>query len=250
MDEHSTAECERLFAGDEGQALITAVGSNFIPSMAAVNVGRRQEARSAILIAASRSAVSPPSAEMLARVSGAWGEALGIIRAFAAILTPEAIHELDALVARIDDPTGTSSQILRSAAVSGMGFSEAEYAWELDELAKAGFRPLALLSSGDPQVLRSLVVAAASGSSGIRPIGFATMSSSAEANEQVAEAVCRARSAGMTATLFHFIPAMILLAADRAQEDTPLNRVRMRAEEAQALFRQASPLRAFSTPER
>ncbi|WP_207791142.1 hypothetical protein [Allosphingosinicella flava] len=204
--------------------------------MSAVNAGRRQEARSAVLIAAQRAAANPPSAEMLAKVSGAWSEALKIFRDFASLLTPAAIRELDELVAQVDDPTEPAADILRAALVSGMGFSEAEYMWELDELEKAGYRPLALLSEGDPAILKSLVLATASGASGIRPIGFATMSSSAEANEHVAAAVCRARAAGLTASLFHLLPAMVLLAAHQAPKDSALYRLRRKAEEKRALF--------------
>jgi hypothetical protein len=236
MDQNSIAECERLFGGDEGQALIAAIGSTFLSSMATVNAGRRQEARSAMLVAARRAAVNPPSAEMLAKVSGAWSDALGMIGDFVAPLTPAAIAELDALVARVDDPTQTAGDLLRAVAIAGMGFSEAEFAWELEELAKAGYRPLALLCEGDPEVLKGLVHATASGASGIRPIGFAAMSSSEKVNDQVAAAVLRARSAAMTASTFHLLPAMVLLAAEHAEEDTPLHRVKRRAQETQALF--------------
>ena len=236
MGEGMLDECERLFANGDGEVLIADIGSTLISSMAAVNIGRRQEARSAVLIAARRAAANPPSAEMLAKVSNAWNEALVVFRAFTALLTPAAIQELDDLVARVDDPTEPSAEILRAVIVNGMGFSEAEYAWALDELAKAGYRPLALLSEGDPAVLESLVHATASGASGIRPIGFATMSSSSEANDHVAAAICRARAAGMTASLFHMLPAMVLFAARQAPEGSALFRLGQRAGEKSALF--------------
>lgn len=211
----------KVISNEAGIALIKALNTGLISDLASVNAGRRATVRSATLLSANRVATQP-SAELISRSVGAWSNSLGLIRDFAALLTAESIEELDDLVAQIDDPTKPYGDMLRTVAVVGMGFSDAEYNWIIDQLQRAGYCILRALSDGDPSVLRALTEAACSGDNGILQLGFLTIANSEKTNVLVSECVARARRANLTVSLFHLLPAMILAAAILGDESAPL----------------------------
>lgn len=87
---------------------------------------------------------------------------------------------------------------------------------------RQGYRILFALSDGDPKVLAAMVEAAASGDNGVLQIGFLSLSSSEATNARVRGIVSRSRPSGITASIFHFLPAMILSAAALGDEALPL----------------------------
>lgn len=224
---------------DSGETdLVFKANTSLIDMLGVVNAGRRATLRSAALVTANRIAAQP-SAGVISRTVGAWDDVLILLREFADTMTPEIIKELDELVAQLDDPTQSASDVLRWALINGMGFAPAEYEWELRQLERVGFRILFSLSDDDPRVLRALVDAAASGDSGMLQIGFVTTTDSESANMRVRDCIARSRALGVTASLFHLLPALILAAAHLGESHLPLPGLLARHQGLQKIFESA-----------
>ncbi|GAB3380059.1 hypothetical protein [Lysobacter fragariae] len=201
------------FADPAGRELLGRINNRLIPDMTGVNAGRRRAIRSAQLIAGNR-AVSAPDAALVSATITDWGRALDVVRAFAERLTPDAIRQVDALVAQVNDPTRMAGELLQLMVTTGMGFSPAEYKWMLNELQLASFEPLQLICDGDPRVLQAICRTAFAGDNGLLQVGFVDLGDDAEVNERVRGAFVRARRAGLTLSVFHLLPAMLLAAAE------------------------------------
>jgi hypothetical protein len=204
---------QAAFNDQAGRNLLHRVSTSLIPGMAGVNAGRRRAIRSSQLLAGKR-AVSAPDAKLVSKAIADWGESLATIVEFFAKLTPELIRQADSLIAQVNDPTLPTAELLQLISTVGMGFSAAEFEWLRDQLERAAFEPLWLLSAGEPRVLRSLCHAAIGGDNGLMQVGFIDLGNDADINRDVTEALIRARSSGVTLSIFLLLPALVLAAVE------------------------------------
>lgn len=220
----------------DGRAVLDRIGTDIVPAMAGVNVGRRRLLRASQLVAGSRS-VAPPAAALVASSVADWGRALDLIRAYAATLDRDGMAAVDELLGGLDDPTSPAREICRLVATTGMGFSAGEFEWALDELRTAAFEPMRVIFDTDPDALRAACATAFAGDNGLLQIGFVDLSADPAVTAQVRAAFVRARRAGVTLSVLLVLPAMVLTVAALATSANPIAEAAAAVAQTHAVFR-------------